>query len=118
VLLLSGRHLSDDHFWFTFYHEAGHLILHGKRFVFVDDLDDDNAVREEDEANRFAENLLIPPEHQTEMLRLTANKMQVMRFARKIGISRGIVVGQLQHRGIIGRDQLNSLKVNVSPPNS
>ena len=44
------------------------------------------------------------------MLRLRANKMDVMRFARRIGISRGVVVGQLQHGGIIGRDQLNALK--------
>ena len=111
MLLLSGRHLSDDHIWFTFYHEAGHLILHPDRFIFVDGLADDNlSDHEEDEANRFAEDLLIPPAHQAEMLSLTANKMDVMRFARRIGISRGIVVGQLQHRRIIGRDKLNYLK--------
>jgi Zn-dependent peptidase ImmA (M78 family)/plasmid maintenance system antidote protein VapI len=112
MLLLSGRHLSDDHFWFTFYHEAGHLILHSDKLIFVDGLgDDDNlSTREEEEANQFATDQLIPPEHQAEMLRLTANKKDVMRFAMRIGISRGVVVGQLQHRGIIGREQLNSLK--------
>jgi plasmid maintenance system antidote protein VapI/Zn-dependent peptidase ImmA (M78 family) len=112
MLLLSGRHLSDDHFWFTFYHEAGHLVLHGKKFIFVDGLrsDDNLSSEEEDDANRFATDVLIPPEHQSDLLRLTANKLKVMRFAKRIGISRGVVVGQLQHRGIIGRDQLNGLK--------
>jgi len=116
LLLLSGRHLSDDHFWFTFFHEAGHLILHSNSFIFVDGLADDENLsnEEEDEANAFASDILIPPEHQEEMLALTANKIAVMRFARKIGISRGVVVGQLQHREIIGRNQLNSLKHRYS----
>ena len=112
MLLLSVRHLSDDHFWFTFFHEAGHLILHSNKFIFVDGLgcDDNLASNDEDEANRFAEDLLIPPEHREEMLSLTANKIAVMRFARKVGISRGVVVGQLQHYKILGPNQLNALK--------
>ncbi len=112
LLLLSGRHLSDDHFWFTFFHEAGHLILHSDKFIFVDGLggDDNLSGSEEDEANRFAVDILIPPEHQEELLGLTANKIAVMRFARKVGISRGVIVGQLQHRRIIGPNQLNALK--------
>ena len=34
LLLLSFRYLSDDHFWFTFFHEAGHLFLHGQKALF------------------------------------------------------------------------------------
>jgi plasmid maintenance system antidote protein VapI/Zn-dependent peptidase ImmA (M78 family) len=112
MLLLSVRHLSDDHFWFTFFHEAGHLILHGHKFIFVDGLgcDDKLARNDEDEANRFAEDILIPPEHRPEFLSLRSDKRAVMRFARKIGISRGLVVGQLQHYEIIPQDHLNGLK--------
>src|SRR5262245_53695423 len=29
LLMLSFRYLTDDQFWFTFFHEAGHLLLHG-----------------------------------------------------------------------------------------
>lgn len=111
MLMLSGRHLSDDHFWFTFYHEAGHLILHAQRLIIeVSNGDDALSDQEEGEADTFAGDLLVPPEHQPEMLRLKANKIDVIRFARRIGVSRGVVVGQLQHRGIIRRDQLNGLK--------
>jgi len=111
MILLSMRHLSDDHFWFTFYHEAGHLLLHGHKFVFVDSFEDEGlSDKEEAEANQFAVDVLIPQQHQPEMIRLTSNKIAVMRFAKKIGISRGIVVGQLQHRGIIPRSHLNGLK--------
>ncbi|MFL5330244.1 MAG: ImmA/IrrE family metallo-endopeptidase [Gemmataceae bacterium] len=112
MILLSGRHLADDHFWFTFFHEAGHVLLHGSKFVFVDTLpgEDELTGKEEDEANQFASDILVPPEHLDELKSLNADARTVMRFARKLGISRGIVVGQLQHRGIIPRNYLNSLK--------
>ena len=73
LLLLSTRHLFDDHFWFTFFHEAGHLILHHDKFLFVDGLsagDDNMSSDEEEEANKFAATVLIPPEHEQELLRL------------------------------------------------
>jgi hypothetical protein len=28
MVILSFRYLSDDHFWFTFFHEIAHLLLH------------------------------------------------------------------------------------------
>ena len=31
---LAERGKSDDLLWFTFFHEAGHILLHGKRDVF------------------------------------------------------------------------------------
>ena len=112
LILLSGRHMSDDHFWFTFFHEAGHLILHGNSYIFVDNEEEaeEHSSREEEEANGFAADILVPPEHQGELARLTANKVAVMRFAVRVGVSRGIIVGQLQNKGIIGPNMLNGLK--------
>lgn len=109
MLLLSFRYLSDDHFWFTFFHEVGHILLHSKNSLFVDEAGVSHA-EEEKEADNFAAELLIPAEFKPELLSLKANKRDVIRYARRIGISRGIVVGQLQHLGILKRDQLNSLK--------
>jgi Zn-dependent peptidase ImmA (M78 family)/plasmid maintenance system antidote protein VapI len=109
MILLSFRYLSDDQFWFTFFHEAGHLVLHGDRCIFLEG-DDTLTTEEEDEANTFAANILIPPEYQAEMLRLPLHGRAVMRFARKVGISPGIIVGQLQHHGRFRRSQLNNLK--------
>lgn len=115
LILLSFRHLSNDHFWFTFFHEAGHLILHKEDKVFIDDEDtlsggyELGLSKEEREANKFAEEKLIPPERKQEMLRLKSHR-EVARFAVHIGIAPGIVVGQLQHHGEIGFDELNGLK--------
>jgi len=109
MILLSVRYLSDDHFWFTFFHESGHLVLHGDRCVFLEG-DDTLTNDEEAEASAFASDVLIPPEHQAEMLRLPLNGREVVRFARKVGVSPGIVVGQLQHHGRFRRNQMNNLK--------
>ncbi|HAZ31676.1 MAG TPA: addiction module antidote protein, HigA family [Dehalococcoidia bacterium] len=36
LIMLSLRHKTDDHFWFSFFHEAGHILLHGRKAVFLD----------------------------------------------------------------------------------
>lgn len=109
MILLSFRHLSDDHFWFTFFHEAGHLLLHSDRPFFIED-GSEVSMKEEHEANLFSQNILIPPEARAELLSLKPDRQSVMKFAVKIGVSRGIVVGQLQHQKRLKPDQLNYLK--------
>lgn len=113
LLLLSFRYLSDDHFWFTFFHEAAHLILHGHRSLFVDSAYKSDSA-DETEANNFAANILIPTEFRHELSRLGNDPRAVIRFARRIGISRGVVVGQMQHLGFLRRNQLNNLKTFYS----
>lgn len=111
LVLLSFRYLSDDHFWFTFFHEAGHLLLHQNTSLFLDDLDPNvSGDKEEEEANAFAADVLIPRQYRGELLRLPRETRRVMRFAKDIGVSPGIVVGQLQHHGRFGYDQMNHLK--------
>lgn len=113
LILLSFRHLSDDHFWFTFFHEAGHLLLHGDRPLFIDG-EDDVSSAEEQEANQFAEETLVPPERREEMLALPIKARAIIRFARAIGVSPGIVVGQLQFYKRIRPNQLNVLRTRYA----
>ena len=61
TLVMSGRYLSDDHFWFTFFHEAGHLILHKTIGPIIEEPDISSETMEE-EANAFASEMLIPRE--------------------------------------------------------
>jgi HTH-type transcriptional regulator / antitoxin HigA len=44
----------------------------------------------------------------------SSNYKDVMRFARKIGVSSGIVVGQMQHKNIIQKNRYNFLKTRYS----
>lgn len=99
VVQLSLRYKSDDQFWFTVFHELGHVLLHSKQGVRVEpdrkgEMDDPSEL----EADRFAGDVLIPPQH---AVRLGGLKTidSVRRFAREIGIAPGVVVGRLHHEG-------------------
>jgi HTH-type transcriptional regulator / antitoxin HigA len=113
LLQLSLRYKTNDQLWFTLFHEAGHLVLHGKRLMFLEGADSVSA-EHEDEANRFATNLLIPEPDATRMRQLPASHAAIEDFARKIGIAPGIVVGRLQKEGRLPWSHLNALKVRYA----
>ena len=108
LLLLSFRFLSDDHFWFAFFHEAGHLLLHGTN-LFLEGIESDTP-KQEEEASEFAANILVPAEFRAEFMRLRSNARDVVSFARRVGVSPGIIAGQLQYFERIPRSHLNRLK--------
>lgn len=111
LMLLSFRYLSDDHFWFTFFHEAGHLLLHGNTAVFLEETRKDRTITDEErEANAFARDMLIPPALQPGLRTLPTRKRDIVRFAMEAGVSPGIVVGQLQHMGRVSYERLNGYK--------
>jgi plasmid maintenance system antidote protein VapI len=109
MIVLSFRYLSDDQFWFSFFHEMGHLLLHGTEATFVDGEAADLTDREV-EANTFSAGVLIPHDRRDELLALPGRVRDVIRFAVSVCVSPGIVVGQMQHRRLIGPHQLNGLK--------
>ena len=110
LIQLSLRYKTDDHLWFTFFHEAGHILLHGKKELFLEGangLDDSK----ENEANEFAEGELISKKALLAFgQRKPISKAAISGFAAKMGISPGIVVGQLQHKGLLPRSYCNELK--------
>ena len=54
IIQLSLRYKTNDHFWFTFFHEAGHILLHGKKEVFLEGNNGNGLDEEkENEANTF-----------------------------------------------------------------
>lgn len=108
MILLSFRYRSDDQFWFTVFHEIGHLLLH-KAHTFLDG-DETPFDDKEEEANEFAETCIIPPLRASEFARLQADKDAVLRFSVSIGVAPGLTVGQMQHREMIPRSKLNYLK--------
>lgn len=113
LMMLSFRYLSDDHFWFTFFHEAGHLILHDdSSTIFVEMSNKADALHDdkEREANLFAAETLIPYTRHSELKNLRSNKRKIITFARELDISPGIVIGQMQFLGFIKHQYLNSYK--------
>ena len=114
LLQLSLRGKWADIFWFSLFHEIGHLLLHGRRAVFVEweDHDEDPQEREADE---FAGNLLIPRPAFNDFAKTLSSVTgaAVTAFARSQGISPGIVVGRLQHEGVIQYSDLNGLRMKL-----
>jgi len=110
LIVMSLRHKTNDHFWFTFFHEAAHILLHGKKEIFIDHAKGFDS-REENEANRFARNILIPEDAYN---KFTAKKRfyqaDIETFARSIHVHPGIVVGSLQHDKLIDYRWHNNLK--------
>lgn len=108
MILLSFRYLTDDQFWFTFFHEAGHLVLHGNKKLFIEGDETNNT--EEDEANLFSEEILIPPTFKERLLNMRVSRSSIRTLAIDADISLGIVVGQLQFLKRLNIKHFNWLK--------
>ena len=55
LIQLTDHYPHNDSFWFTFFHEAGHILLHGKKDIFLEKVDySDKDLEKEREADEFA----------------------------------------------------------------
>lgn len=110
IIQLSLRYRTNDHFWFTFFHEAGHILLHGKKELFLE-YNNGLGDEKEEQANKFSQNELIPAKAMINFI-IDGNftKGAIRTFAKSVGIASGVVVGQLQHRGLIKYQTHNDLK--------
>lgn len=114
IIQLSARHKSDDHLWFSFFHEAAHILLHSKKSVFVDDKSRDGN-DEEKEADVWACNTLVPIHTWTKFVASgPRSEREVLDFADRQGIAPGIIVGMLQHNGVLPWTHLNGLKTRLT----
>ena len=107
LIQLSLRYRTDDQFWFSFFHEAGHVLFGPKRAVAVDygRSEGDGDAR----ADRFAANVLIHPRDAKALPRLRSSR-DIVEFADAIGIAPGIVVGRMQKEGLVPYSHFNKLK--------
>ncbi|MDY6950300.1 MAG: ImmA/IrrE family metallo-endopeptidase [Thermodesulfobacteriota bacterium] len=111
LIQLSLRYKSNDHLWFSFFHEAGHILKHGKRDVFIEGKIPEKGDPKEDEANAFASDILIPKKELSRFLeRQRLSKTAIRKFASQLGIAPGIVVGRLQHDEALPQSHCNDLK--------
>lgn len=107
LIQISDREKRADTCWFTFFHEAGHVLLHGKTKVFLEDVDgqlNGNDQQEENEANEFAQILLLrgfPLAQYTNRTRVFKGFKQIESAANKFGIAPYILVGQLLRANVI-----------------
>ncbi len=112
AITLSLRFGTNDHFWFSFFHEAAHILLHHKKTTYID-IEKTSGVdsAEEMEANQWARDFLIPKrEYQKFIKNYKFTKQSIQGFARDINIHPGIIVGRLTHEGLLNYGVLQNLK--------
>jgi HTH-type transcriptional regulator/antitoxin HigA len=118
IVQLSLRYKTDDQFWFTFFHELAHVLLHGKKDVWIEDEAPGSGSTKdprEQEANRFAADQLIPRQYERRLPPL-GSLPAARAFAKELGIAPGIVIGRLQRDGILGYDVGNHYKRRLDLP--
>jgi HTH-type transcriptional regulator / antitoxin HigA len=109
LIQLSLRYGTDDHLWFTFFHEVDHVFRLGKSDVRIEGTTAAADDPDETKADRFARDVLIPPKDAAELGRLNSD-IAVRKFAAQIGVAPGIVVGRLQHDSFWLPSRGNDLK--------
>ena len=119
VIQMSIRGKYADIFWFTFFHEACHVIRHRRqrRVIIQGDATDPDMSGIEDEANRFAADFLIAPEQWANFC--TENNFgatSVRDFADSVGIAPFVVVGRLQKEQLVPYRSLSSQKKRYKWP--
>lgn len=105
VVGLTLRGKDADKFWFSLFHEIGHILLGHLSSEF------EIGEEAERDADEFARDTLIPMERFNAFVnRKKFSRDSILGFAKSIGIAPGIVVGRLQKEGYIEFRWHNDLK--------
>ena len=108
MLLVNDRRLNSDTFWFTLFHEIGHIMNGDYGISF-----DSESGEQEEIADKFAEDMLIPCDQYQQFIAENRFDIQsIRRFAKRIDRDPGIVLGRLLNDGKVNYDDwsLNSLR--------
>lgn len=93
MVLLNLRGKGEDRFWFSFFHEIGHVLNDSKKDLLINDGSTDDP--REARADAFAAETLIP-EKQNDRVKALQTQTDVLTLARELGIAPGIVAGRHQ----------------------
>lgn len=108
VIGLTARYLADDQLWFTFFHEAGHLLHGTDGEAVLDDLDQPPENDAERAANDFARDIIL---NGIDLATIDhRDHRDIARAAQRLQIAPGLLVGQLQHADVIAASHFNRLR--------
>lgn len=97
MLMVNDRRLNSDTFWFTLFHEIGHII-HGDYGISFEK----ETGEKEEIADKFAEDALINPDEYQEFIQNKVfNITTIKTFAEQINRDPGIILGRLQNDGLV-----------------
>ncbi len=101
LIQLSLRYRTNDTLWFTLFHECGHLALHGKKMLFLENEGMDG--EEEDQANRFAADLLIRKDQWARVLGVVHTEAEHWHIADQLASHLGLSLAASRRKvGFLG----------------
>jgi HTH-type transcriptional regulator / antitoxin HigA len=112
IIVLSGRYKTEDSVWFSFFHEAGHIICHAKKMTYIRPEDGAGDDELETEANQFAADTLIPPRAAVQLGKLHTAP-EITAFANQIGVDPGIVAGRLSKDEVLPWSMTRKLRRSI-----
>jgi HTH-type transcriptional regulator / antitoxin HigA len=118
LIQLTARYKKNDCFWFTFFHELGHIVLHGKKYISLENVDFAAAdPQKEEEAHQFAVAQTFTNEQEQEVLQKnTITEQDIINYAKKFNTHPAMIIGRLQHDGYIhysvGRQFMEPVDLN------
>jgi HTH-type transcriptional regulator / antitoxin HigA len=118
LIQLTARYKRYDNFWFVFFHELGHIILHGKKYISLENVDFAAADPEkEEDAHKFALKHTFTKQQEKEILQnQVITEQDIIDYAEKFNTHPALIVGRLQHAGLIhysiGRQFMSPIDLN------
>ncbi len=103
LIQLSARYRQNDRFWFTFFHEVGHILLHGKKYISIENIDfTDTETDKEKEADEYSENWTFSHKQEEEVLAaVPLNEDDIVAFAQKFNTHPAMIIGRFHHKGLL-----------------
>ncbi len=117
LIQMTGRYKRNDIFWFTFFHEAGHILLHGKKDIFLEKVEySDKDLEKEAEADAFAIKWTFTEEQEAEYMSdaIITAEQDIRGYAKKFNTHPALIAGRLFKKGHLSPAQLNKY---ISPVN-
>ncbi|CAN5341567.1 ImmA/IrrE family metallo-endopeptidase [soil metagenome] len=106
VIQLSGRLKRNDIFWFTLFHEAGHIVKHGKKDIFLEEIEySEKDLQKEKEADEFARKCVLTDDQFNEVTKERYSAKHVIECAEKFNTHPAIIIGRLQREDFIGYNE-------------
>jgi addiction module HigA family antidote len=120
LIQISNRYRRNDIFWFSLFHEIGHILLHGRKAVFLENVQYEGADQQkEDQANAFAVSWTLTTAQQEQVLEaLPLTDDGIRALAQTFGTHPAIIVGRLRRLGVYGHFEGQDLIVKLNEKDS